>query len=89
MNDKPKIKRHTKLGRILESFANGRSLNRFQAVELHDWCLNTTVSAIQQYGVRVDRKIETVRGYLGTKTHCARYWLDAEQRSKARKLLNL
>ena len=82
------IKHGTKLYRVLEALANGDSLNRFEAVRnLHDWCLHSTVSAIQKYGIRVDRKTEAVGNFLDKHTWCCRYWLDAEQRKKARDLL--
>ena len=83
---RPKRKVH----RVLEALANGRSLNRFEAErELHDHCLNSTVSEIQlDYGITVCRRTETVPGYQGQPTHCCRYWLSPDQRQRALELLS-
>ncbi len=65
-----------------------RSFNRFEAErELHDHCLHTTVSTLQnQHGIEVNRKLETVPGYLGTDTRCCRYWIAPEHVDNALKL---
>jgi hypothetical protein len=79
-----------KIGRILRTLASGRSLNRFEAEPLGDHCLHSTVSAIERhYGIRVDRREETVTGFGGHPTRCCRYWLADEQREQAAKLMGL
>lgn len=46
---------------ILKAFLEGRSLNRFEAEALHDHCLNSTVSALQNnFGIVIDRNRESV-----------------------------
>ena len=46
---------------ILKAFIEGHSLNRFEAEALHDHCLNSTVSALQNsFGIIIDRQRETV-----------------------------
>ena len=50
-----------KHARILKAFLEGRSLNRFEAEALHDHCLNSTVSALQNnFGIVIDRNRESV-----------------------------
>jgi hypothetical protein len=75
--------------RVLHALFDGRSLNRFEAArELRDWCLNTTISQLEQRGVTIRRKDETVSGTFGP-VHCCRYWLDLESRARAAELLGL
>ena len=75
--------------RVLGWFADGKTLNRFDAYrELRDSCLNTTVSQIERRGVRVLRREETVPGAFGP-VHCCRYWLSPDARDVARALLYL
>jgi hypothetical protein len=82
------IAKTTKKGRVLEALAEGRSLNRFQATrELHDWCLHSTVAALEKHGLSIARQYEQVPGYQGNRTHCVRYWLEPDQRERARELL--
>lgn len=51
---------------ILKAFVEGRSLNRFEAEALHDHCLNSTVSALQNnFGIVIDRHRETVPCFNG------------------------
>lgn len=78
--------RPTKIQRVFQALASGRSYNRFEAArELHDTCLHSTVAAIQQrYGVQVFRRYETVRGYQGAPTPVCRYRLVGPELIKAR-----
>jgi hypothetical protein len=70
--------------RVLSALLAGNSYNRFEAErDLHDHCLHTTVSILQRKGVRIDRKYETVRGFLGIPTDVCRYWLPPESREAA------
>lgn len=88
-NTRPNLTKPTsKIKRVLQAFASGRSLNRWEAAtSLRDWVLPSTVSEIQRHGITVSRVTETVPGYGGTPTRCCRYWLAPEERDKARKLL--
>jgi hypothetical protein len=73
--------------RVLRALLDGRTLNRFQAArELRDWCLNTTVSQLEQRGLKIDRRDETVPGAFGP-VHCCRYRLADDSRERARQLL--
>jgi len=76
----PKI--GSKIDSVLGHLLGGNSLNRFEAEKLlHDHCLNSTISILaNQYGIKVSRQLEAVRGYQGKRTYCNRYWLDVEER---------
>lgn len=83
------IRQGTKLCAVMRAFASGNSYNRFQAAqELHDHCLHSTVSTIQDLGIQVSRRRETVPCVRGTRTASVnRYWLETDEREKARALL--
>jgi hypothetical protein len=87
----------TKWKRVLEALLTGRTVNRFEAERpvheggLSDHCLPSTVSDLQRKGIRIERRQETVRGYMGAPCECARYWIDLQDAAnvaKARELLN-
>lgn len=74
--------------RVLAAFATGASFNRFEAERsLHDHCLHSTVSTIQNMGITIMRRMETVRGYHGIATRVCRYWIAPESRPRAFMLL--
>lgn len=78
----------TKLSRVLEALAGGRSFNWFEASrELSDWCLHSTVARPQSYGIRIFRKPETVPGYQGAPTRVMRYQILPDDREQARRVL--
>lgn len=82
------LQQDTKIRRVLSAFAQGRSLNRFEAArELHDCCLPSTVAAIQHRGIVVSRRIEIAEDYIGAPSRVCRYWLQQEEREKAAVLL--
>lgn len=83
----PRIRRNTKLARILSVLAAGRSLNRFEAEKIGDHCLHSTVAKIERHGFQIDRCEETVPGYGGHRTHVMRYWLSDDERKRAVALL--
>lgn len=87
----PQKRTPRKWQRILSAFLTGRSFNRFEASrELHDTCLNSTVSEIQDRGVPISRKTESVPGYQNIPTVVCRYWLDftnSEAIARARQLV--
>lgn len=74
----------TKIERVYMTLMEGKSLNRFEAARLlHDHCLHTTVSTIQQkYCVTIKRIFEAVRGYMGNPTTVCRYWIDIKERER-------
>lgn len=82
-------KPQTKINRVFLALASGRSYNRFEAArELHDTCLHSTVSDIQQrFDVQIDRSFEVVPGYQGAPTHVCRYRLIGPELIKARQRL--
>lgn len=84
-HNKPPCKIH----RILAAFARGESLNFIEAQRLYsDRSLHSTVSEIQRdYNIIVNRETEVISGFMGLPTRCRRYWMEPEQRKKARKLL--
>jgi len=85
----PRMAQPRKWQRVLRWFVDGGTLNRFQAYrELRDSCLNTTVSQLEQRGVRILRHEETVPGAFGP-VHCCRYVIAPEARQRARALLGL
>lgn len=71
----------TKVLRVLSAFMSGEKHTRFTAErELHDHCLNSTVSELQRdYGVKISRKFITVPGYMSSSTRCCLYWMDSEE----------
>ncbi len=79
----------TKRDTVLQWFAEGKSLNCFQAVRLlHDYVLRSTVSDITKiYGISFIKKNETVPGYRDSVAHCVQYKLAPEQRIKAWRVL--
>jgi hypothetical protein len=75
-----KLFKATKLATILRQLTQGKSLNRFEAEQHHDHCLNTTISVLQnRHGIKIDRERETVACLNGTATVSVnRYWLNTE-----------
>jgi hypothetical protein len=72
--------------RILQHFVDGHDLDRFRAERLGDHVLNTTVSQLANRGIVVSREPITIEGRFGS-IACNRYWLEPEQRERARRLL--
>jgi hypothetical protein len=67
----------TKIEAILRILVSGTSLNRFDAERHHDHCLHSTVSTVQDFGIVIDRRWETVPCLRGRSTvRCKRYWLN-------------
>lgn len=82
----------SKLASILELFVRGYNLNRFEAEKHHDHCLHSTVSSLEDRGIRIDRVWETVPCVGGKLTvRCKRYWLrtTAENSAMAQALLSV
>lgn len=82
------LRRRTKLARVLQHLAIVGSLNRFEAEKIGDHTLPQTVLKLHTtHGLTVARQEEVVHGYGGNATICTRYWLEAEAREQALKLL--
>lgn len=80
----------TKIATILALLTSGRTLNRFEAEGHHDHCLHSTVAALQDWGLRVDRQWERVPCLHGrAQVRVKRYWLrcDPDNLTAARALL--
>ncbi|WP_457788337.1 hypothetical protein [Pseudomonas sp. PL-6] len=78
----------TKLTRVLEYFASGGSLNRFEAERLGDHCLNSTIAVLSgQYALNFIRQREKVPNRFGTDTPVIRYRLNENEQQRAGQLL--
>src|SRR3990172_3504088 len=64
----PRVKPGTKEHVILSVLANGRSLNRFEAIHLNDTALNSTIATLQGKGLQIHRERETVPCVNGSKS---------------------
>jgi len=62
-------------------------MNRFDAEQLGDHVLNTTVSMLEKRGVRISRKLIEIEGRFGS-FHCCEYWIDDADIEVARSLLS-
>lgn len=78
INSKGKIP--SKLEIILHHLIKYRSINRFEAEKIHDHCLNSTISTLQNnYGIIIDRVRESVPCLNGLSTVSVnRYWLSPD-----------
>jgi len=81
----------TKLYAVINHLVNGNRPNRFQAERV---CGGhpppSTVTASQRtIGIMVARKLISVPGYQGLPTAVALYWLEADERARAKKLLEV
>lgn len=83
---KPGTKEHV----VLSVLAEGKSLNRFEAIRLHDTALNSTVSTLQGKGLFIHRERETVPCVNGSKTaDVMRYSLTPDQILIAQRMLGI
>ena len=77
----------TKEKTILKHFLKGESLNRFEAEQLGDHCLHSTISHfINNCGLPFHKKLEKVKSRFGN-TCVTRYWLDELGIKKAKRYL--
>ena len=89
----PKSKRaHQKIGtkkfNIIQHFLKGLSLNRFEAEELGDHCLHSTVSTlVNKLGLEIPRKWEVVPNRFGGTTRVKRYWFSESDIAKVQSLI--
>ena len=78
----------TKKFNIIQHFLKGLSLNRFEAEELGDHCLHSTVSTLcNKLGLEIPRKWEVVSNRFNSTTRVKRYWFSESDIAKIRKLL--
>jgi len=78
----------TKKFNIIQHFLKGLSLNRFEAEELGDHCLHSTVSTmVNKLGLEIPRKWEVVPNRFGGTTRVKRYWFSKSDIAIIRKLL--
>lgn len=75
--------------RVLWFLVKGGVLDLFLAERLlHDHVLRSTVSEIQRrFGLVIQRKLVCVPGYRGEPVRICKYWMEPEEREKARRLL--
>jgi hypothetical protein len=72
---------------IIEYLHSGRSLHRFEAEELGDHCLNSTISTLSsQLGLEIPREMEKVPNRFGGTTHVMRYWFSESDIQKIKLL---
>lgn len=77
-----------KLDRMLILFSEGYCLNTFQAKELSDTCLHTTISDLQiRHGIKFAREWQTVFGRYGA-ARVRRYWLDGDNLIRANEIVS-
>lgn len=78
----------SQMGRQLAKLAKGHSLNKFDAEELGDHALNTTISSLKiRHGIVAERCLEKIEGYRKRPTSVMRYWLSEADQKRASKLL--
>jgi hypothetical protein len=80
----------SKIARILEHQLAGASVNRFEAEDLGDHCLPSTIAVLaNRHGLIFKRQPEKVPNRWGKPCHVTRYSLPASEHEKARKVLAL
>ena len=78
-----------KLRSMLEYFAQGQRLHRFQAERLGDHCLPTTISDLQKrHGIYFDRETVSVPNRFGSETSVSQYWLAGQNLEKVREIVS-
>ena len=78
----------TKKFNIIQYFLKGLSLNRYEAEDLGDHCLHSTVSTLcNKIGLQIHRKWEVVPNRFDSTTRVKRYWFSESDIAKIRKLL--
>ena len=74
--------------RILALFANGLSLNRFEAEGHGDHCLPSTISDLQRkYDINFQRRLEKVNTRFDRPAWANRYWLEGEGQERAQQII--
>ena len=77
----------TKKFNIIQHFLKGFSLNRFEAEELGDHCLHSTVSTlVNKLGFEISRKWEAAPNRFDGTTRVKRYWFSESDIQKIKLL---
>ena len=72
----PESKPAKKIDRVEAALRHPAGLNRFQAEQLGDHCLNSTIAALRAYGCVILSKWETVpTRYCVDGVRVKRYWI--------------
>ncbi|GAB3376293.1 hypothetical protein [Azotobacter armeniacus] len=80
----------TKIARALVYFRHFGDLNRFEAAnKVGDTCLNSTIPALERYGLTFERQPEKVPNRWGAPCDVTRYSLPESQHQRARTVLAL
>lgn len=78
-----------KLDSMLRHFASGMRIHRFQAENLGDHCLPTTISDLQSmHSIQFSREWILVPNRFGTSTRVKHYWLEGSDLEIARQATN-
>ena len=82
-----KANKKGKLKFMLEQFAKGAHLHRFQAEPLGDHCLHTTISDLQtKHGIYFNRVTIQVPTRFNKPAKVKLYWLQGENLEKAKQI---
>jgi len=77
----------TKKFNIIQHFLKGLSLNRYEAEDLGDHCLQSTVSTLcNKLGLEIPRKWEVVSNRFNSTTRVKRYWFSESDIQKIKLL---
>lgn len=78
----------SKIARILAHLLTGASINRFEAEDLGDHCLPSTIAVLaNRNGLIFQRQPEKVPNRFGKPCHVTRYSLPTSERKRARAVL--
>lgn len=78
----------SKITRVLAHLLTGASINRFEAEDLGDHCLNSTISVLaNRHGVTFKRTPEKVPNRWGKPCRVTRYSVPATEREHANAIL--
>jgi len=81
------LKEGTKYSNIIDAFQRRENLNRFEAEELGNQCLNSTISTLSsQLGLEIPREMEKIPNRFGGTTHVMRYWFSESDIQKIKLL---
>lgn len=67
-------KQCNKQSSILAIMKEGKSLNRFEAENIGDHCLHSTISTLRNKGYKFNDEWEYVKTRFGREVHVKRYW---------------
>lgn len=80
------VRKDTKTARILEELLV-RKLNRFDAEQIGDHCLNSTISSLQGLGLNIARQRVSVPTRFGKPVKVCEYWVPPHEQPRALRLL--